>query len=256
MTVIIGMKGSDYAILASDCFGREAEKLEKDPVLFNKIEYAGDTSTPYRNGIYVAMTGTLNPWQDRGTISFFKRIEMNPELVDLLDDPSVTNTSLADFDLQVSSIPLNFASYEHFKETTEKRGGIYPLMSLRELIEQTQGKRLTNVTVRYSEKKGIDLLLVCDGIVSSASCIVAGSGTDIVGEYVTQNYQDTMHAEEAFSLAIDAMNKVLKHEDAYQGYSLVFIQKESDGVRIHTAASLNARSIDKETIPLTETHNF
>ncbi len=247
MTIVIGIKGEGYAILASDCLVTTGQ-------LSNKVRYAGDASFPLHNGIYVAQAGAVDA-SGYWTRSFFEQIGKDSALVDLLDDSIITNTSFSALNFEREKL-----KNRTYSASAGKKNELYgcideidQLFKIRSIVEHTKADHWSNVALRYSAKKGIDLLSISKARVNSVSYVTDGLGEELVGTEIADAYTSYLCLDEALSVVIKAMNKALAIETTYQGYSLVIVQKQETGFQVQTAANLEAHSIDRETLSLSET---
>lgn len=124
--------------------------------------------------------------------------------------------------------------------------------NLEKYVGSTQGDRQRNVALRYSAKKGIDLFSLKEGKISPVSYVVQGSGQEIVGTQIADSYNPSMSLKDGITLVTDGINAALAHQDHYQGYCLVIVQKQKDGFQVQTAADLHAHSINRTAVCLSK----
>lgn len=247
MTIVIGIKVKDGAILASDCqMIRGADKIPT-PKIHQALYCPEEKDSPI-TGIYYGSSGS-HAFVDIALLSK-KIFSEQPNIADLLTDDFIHSHSLdeinalADYWYQQSRTSEKSASKK--ARTEEER--IIQYREVKSFIESGNGGAvwdLSRIVLRLSKHYSPDILHIKTSQVQLKSCVVIGNGQSLVEEKLFRQFSETASLQEALALVISAMNSALEYQDKYAGYQLVAVTRSAEGGDIiKTAENLTAHMIN------------
>jgi len=258
MTIAIGVKTTDGAILASDCkmfFNRPRPSCSAQKI-HPALHYTEDESEDHKiTGVYHSRAGSFGI-MDLGLVSaeVFSRSQ---NVADLLTDESVLSYPLPGLNNMKDSIETAYraatrkgkidSKYYELRKDLEQ---VTLRRDVRSFVDSTESSYLSDINrlvLRISENYNPDILSMSHNSVTSVLYEVIGSGRDLVGDELASGYSAEATTGDLLPLVAKLLNKALE-DSRYSGYQLVIVQKLDDGVGIRTAQDLEADKIDLEKV--------
>ena len=243
MTIVINIKATDGAILLSDC-------LMSGPgssTLGSKIKYAHHTKEEkpigdlgnnkhFMSGAYVAVAGNLYaineipslPPDMRPRDHFLKTVTKRHNAAYDLTDSTIEDKLRQRAEERRARFPgctiEEAVRYANYLPNLPRNLHCSTLTSLR-LIEATLGDKTFFSVLRFSVDFPSDLVYIASGkVIPIDTCLVFGKGKKHSEPIVKKEYRKNMTVNDAFPLAIEAMNAALAFSDEYRGYQLVIVR--------------------------------
>jgi hypothetical protein len=237
MTVVIGIKTPDGAVLAADCLGTRNEET----FVRRKIADCLYTSeTGVQTGIVYGTAGYYL-YTDCGLMKY----DASPTLCDLLVDADVLGSPISDVRKKVYALEEEGWDYTRIEEQRRNRNLWDAKLRMSAFIENTRvapAFQVSRLALRITEDAS-DLLLIQDGAVSSVMRYGAmGSGKDRALPVLSRSPLDTV--DDAVHAAAAALNTVLEDGKAFGGYQLVILRREHGRNNISAFIDYYATSID------------
>ena len=239
MTIVIGIKTEDGAILASDCqLIRGTDKIPTAkiyPALYRPEDE--DIDDPLLTGIYYGSSGS-HAFVDLGYIAkdvFAKA----PNVADLLTDEFILGNSLAQIneylDLlcqQRRDTLRRDGQGETYRKARAEEERMTRYRDVKSFIDSGNSgaiSSLNRLVLRLSENYTPDIVHVKNSEVKPIQYLTIGDGKDLVDEELSRRFSDTSSVHNALPLVVDAMNIALQSGDRYTGYQLVTVTRLADG---------------------------
>nr|MBA4405266.1 hypothetical protein [Nanoarchaeum sp.] len=262
MTIVIGLKTKNGAMLATDCYGSDGTSSYFTPKLRSRIHCPDDEllSKPVISGVYYGTSGRYI-FVDLGNLSS-EIFADAPNLADLLKDEYILNHNLDEFNSLIDSLENKHREIRRTGDT-EKNQIYHQLISeinnlklkqqIRSFIESTVKSpvfSLSRIVLRISENYDPDLVLLKDGKVEDIQLYTAlGSGSELAYPLLKQRYSHIESVDEALPSFIEILNSVLEDHNRFRGYQIVVANRGVDGrVEIKTAQENNAQNVKLETL--------
>jgi hypothetical protein len=249
MTIVIGVKTLDGAILAADC---HIDNGIRNAQHYNKIQrIAGQSSE-----LYLGMAGIASRFAvDRGLMyDFMHQVEVEKDDTYIDDIDSLHVLELDESEnrgryREIADKPrfLRLTDREHAEMKRLDR-----LWTIHNVGRSTKICDVTYVGLRRSESKGINLFTMVNGEYSPGDIACQGSGREYVGDMLDEVQQLPNHKDGLLYVS-HVMNRVLEGQSTlFRGYTLVSVKT---GEETQFAYDREAQRLDLDTVRF-RTENF
>ncbi len=238
MTIVIGIKAKDGAILASDC--QLTIGVDKIPVAkIHQALYQPENESienPPLTGIYYGSSGS-HAFVDLGSVAkdVFARA---PNFADLLTDDFILSNSLTQINEYLDSLREQSRNIlrrsgkgETYRNARREEERMTQYRDVRSFIESGNSgavSDLSRVVLRLSENYPPDLVHMRDSQVKPVRYIAIGDGKHLVDEELSRRFSESATVHDTLTLVIDAMNNALERGEKYTGYQLVIVTRLND----------------------------
>ena len=248
MTVVIGIKVKEGALLVADCLVKTGDSSSKTSKIGPDGIYTSNSGRSQNiTGAYFAAAGKYYLVDAAYALSA-PFIGEGPNRSDLLSDP-ILNQHRSDYFERL------IAEKDAKLRTTSSRQEAHPLereikrlrnyFQLAILLNDTgqwgsSVAHLARVALRLSDNYDPDLMAIDGKITPIETFHAVGKGKEIVNPHLHEAYSPNMNLDRATVLAAESMNLALADRDNYGGYVLVRARKVDGLNTVETAADLSA----------------
>ncbi len=255
MTVVVGIKAREGAVLMSDCL---VHATDDKTFTGKKIRYGMhvDKNTNRQTGAYVASAGWYYQEFDANSL-FYGSLGRMHGVADLLTHPFIVAHSIEELNKRSDAlraklrrqVDLESDSYKELCEEFEMLeygGGI----NVRAFIEDRSAISSRDYTVlRISEHHEPDLIFIHNKKVKTIDDFTAsGSCDELVLPYLQEHFAPDLTVNDATALAADAMNIALQKRSEYAGFDIVRAYSSEGNTIIETSLDEDAICIDVNNI--------
>jgi len=242
MTIVIGIKTLEGAILAADC--QITKGFRMDPDFRNKIQAIVGNSSE----LYLGMSGRVNGFfEHRLYLSDFIRevtVEGDDSYIDDIDSPKVLGID--------ESENRRCSSESRSSGNWKERARLNRIWDIYNVRRSTRLTGISYVGLRRSELKGIGLFTMINGEYSSRDAVCIGSGRIHVERELEILSQIPGH-DDGLLFVSELMDGVLKdYSTSFGGYTILSVKEEE---RTKFAFDPNARSLELNCVKF-ETDGF
>ena len=259
MTIVIGIKTEDGAILASDCqliMGADKIPTAKIyPAIYHPEDE--DIDNQQLTGIYYGSSGSY-AFVDLGYIA--KNVFVSaPNVADLLTDKFILSNSLAQINEYLDLLCQQKMDTLHrdgkgetYRKARAEEERMTQYRDVKSFIESGNSgaiSSLNRLVLRLSENYTPDIVHVKCSEVKPIQHLAIGDGKDLVDKELSRRFSDTSSVHDALPLVVDAMNIALRSRDRYTGYQLVTATRLANGRDIiRTAKDTKSHRINMDEI--------